>query len=120
MPRGIPNSHQRDSHSLEQKGGDDMQSKGQSAERWLTGQQAPELSDLSPDNLFVVHFAHYTTKKVEAELLRLVEGLDVVLVASNEELATVMATRLAVHAESLLLVDFSDTTAREGITLGGG
>jgi len=84
-----------------------------SVEQALKTQRLSELPTEAPTNMAVVHFAHYATKKVEAELLRLVEGLDVVLVAPNEELATVMATRLAVHAENLLLVDFSDTTARD-------
>ena len=93
--------------------GDDMDSIGKSAESWLKTERVPELPTEAPTNMAVVHFSHYTTKKVEAELLRLVEGLDVVLVATNKEAATVMASRLAVHTESLLLVDFSDTTARE-------
>ncbi len=113
MPKRIRNNHQRDSHRLTQKGGDEMQSVGENVEQRFKTERVPELPTEAPTNMAVVYVGDYVPE-AEAHVLKEVAGRDVVLVARGSELASHMATRFAASGGSLWVVDCLDPRAWEG------
>ena len=112
MPRRIRSDHQRDSHPLEQNGGDDMQSVGDNVEQWLKTERLPELPTEAPTNMAVIYVAHYVPE-VEADVLKEAAGRDVVLVVRGHELASHVAKRFKDACGTCCVIDFGDAAARE-------